>query len=271
MRTADDMTVPGRQATRTLSLEPGLWRRLIPLLLVVVCLLLAWLVGLTDYLSLSSIAAHRDSLQDFVAGHRALAIAVYMLAYIVATALVLPGAALLTVLGGFLFGWWVGGIATVLAATVGATLLFSVARSSFGDVLVRRGKGFVRKLTCGFEEDAFSYLLFLRLVPLFPFFIVNIATALCRVKVRTFVIATFLGIIPGTFAYATLGSGLDSIIAAEARSYAACTALNGAAGCSLEVGAASLLTPQMIAAFLLLGLVALIPPLLKRFKAARPS
>jgi uncharacterized membrane protein YdjX (TVP38/TMEM64 family) len=238
--------------------------RWLPVLLVGIALVLAWALGLGEYLSLDSIATNRASLKGFVAAHQLLALVAYILAYIVATVLLLPGVALLTVLGGFLFGWWVGGLATVVAATVGATLIFTIARSSFGDLLVKRGGGLVCRIMQGFEADAFSYLLFLRLVPLFPFFLVNVATALCRVRTRTFLLATLLGIVPGTFAYATLGSGLDSIIAAEAAAHDRC--LVAASACAPGFTPANLLTPELVAAFLMLGAIALLPPLFKRLK-----
>jgi uncharacterized membrane protein YdjX (TVP38/TMEM64 family) len=129
---------------------------------------------------------------------------------------------------------------------------------------VKRGGGLVCRIMQGFEADAFSYLLFLRLVPLFPFFLVNVATALCRVRTRTFLLATLLGIVPGTFAYATLGSGLDSIIAAEAAAYDRC--LPAGSACATGFSPASLLTPELVAAFLMLGAIALLAPLFKRLK-----
>lgn len=268
MHAADRMAAgPGSRLAASAGAE-GRARRGLPILLAVLGLGLAWLLGLGDYLSLESIADHRMSLKAFVAAHLLLAILAYVLAYVVATVFLLPGAALLTVLGGFLFGWWLGGLVTVVAATAGATLIFTIARSSFGDFLVKRGGGLVCRIMRGFEADAFSYLLFLRLVPLFPFFLVNVATALCRVRTRTFLLATLLGIVPGTFAYATLGSGLNSIIAAEASIYDRCLALAPASGCALDVSPAALLTPELVAAFLMLGAISLLPPIFKRLKRA---
>jgi uncharacterized membrane protein YdjX (TVP38/TMEM64 family) len=158
---------------------------------------------------------------------------------------------------------------TVLAATLGATVLFLTARSSFGDLLLRRKSRLVSRLASGFSDDAFSYLLFLRLVPLFPFFVVNIAPALCAVKTRTFVLATLIGIIPATFAYAVLGSGLDQIIRTELVSYERCVREGGGGQCEMSIDALSLLTPELIFAFLFLGAMALLPPLLKYRKASK--
>jgi uncharacterized membrane protein YdjX (TVP38/TMEM64 family) len=120
----------------------------------------------------------------------------------------------------------------------------------------------------GFRDDAFNYLLFLRLVPLFPFWLVNLAPALFNVKLVTFVAATLLGIIPGTFAFAFLGSGLDSIIAAQQAAYQACLAA-GRGDCEMRFEAGALLTPELIIAFVALGVVALIPVAVKRVRARR--
>jgi uncharacterized membrane protein YdjX (TVP38/TMEM64 family) len=243
--------------------------RWLPILFLVAALALAWALGLNRFLSLATIAENREVLRAFVLDYLLLSLILYALVYILITALLIPGAALLTVLGGFLFGWALAAPVTVVAATLGATILFLSARSSFGGLLIKRGGGLVGRLANGFADDAFSYLLFLRLVPLFPFFVVNIAPALCAVKTRTFVLATLIGIIPATFAYAFLGSGLDQIIRAELISYESCVREGGAGECTMSFNALSLLTPQLIAAFLFLGAMALIPPLLKYRKASK--
>jgi uncharacterized membrane protein YdjX (TVP38/TMEM64 family) len=252
---------PSQPMERSHVRRLGRW---LPMLALLVAGIAFWVSGLPGYLSLSAIAENRETLRGLVAGNMLLAIAAYAFVYLAVTALLVPGAALLTVLGGFLFGWAVAGVVTIFAATTGATLLFLAARSSFGDLLRRRGGNLVNTLACRFSADAFSYLLFLRLVPLFPFFVVNIAPALCNIRTRTFVLATLIGIIPGTFAYATLGSGLDAIIRAEHRAYRQCVAEKGADACSFDISVASLLKPELLAAFALLALLALVPPLMRR-------
>jgi uncharacterized membrane protein YdjX (TVP38/TMEM64 family) len=253
---------PSQPMARSHARRLGRW---LPMLAILLAGIAVWASGLHGYLSLSAIAENRETLRGLVAGNMLLSVIGYALVYIAVTALLVPGAALLTILGGFLFGWAVTGVVTVFAATTGATLLFIAARSSFGDLLRRRGGNLVNSLACRFSSDAFSYLLFLRLVPLFPFFVVNIAPALCNIPTRTFVLATFIGIIPGTFAYAALGSGLDGIIRAEHLAYRQCVAVKGAGACSFDISAASLLTPQLLTAFALLSLMALVPPLVRRF------
>jgi uncharacterized membrane protein YdjX (TVP38/TMEM64 family) len=142
-------------------------------------------------------------------------------------------------------------------------MVFLVARSSFGDVLARRAGPALTRLKDGFARDAFHYLLFLRLVPLFPFWLVNLAPALANVKLRTFVAATAVGIIPGTFAFAFVGEGLDSVLAVQA-DWKACVSAPSTRVCPDEPTLSALITPQLLLAFSALGLVALLPVALRR-------
>ena len=148
-------------------------------------------------------------------------------------ALSVPVGFYLTVIGGILFGAVLGGLAALVGATIGAICIFLIARSAMGEHLVRRAGPLAEKLAQGFRADAFSYLLFLRLVPIFPFWLVNLVPALCGVSVATFAAATALGIIPATFAFAFVGAGLDSVIAAQQAAYRACVAA-GRTDCRLE-------------------------------------
>ena len=187
-------------------------RRWVPLLLIVAGIGLFFLFGLQRYLSLDSLRANHAWLAREVAEHLALAILAYMLVYAAAVALSLPGAAWLTIAGGWMFGQWLGTGATALAATIGATLLFLAARTALGDSLRRRAAPWLRRLQDGFQADAFSYLLFLRLVPLFPFFVVNLVPAFFGVRLQPYVLATLIGIIPATFVFTTAGAGLGALI-----------------------------------------------------------
>ena len=212
--------------------------------------------------SLESLVRHRAAIDDFVASHQMLAIFVYVGIYITVVAVSLPGAALLTLTGGFLFGIAVGASAAVISATVGATLIFLVARTALGEPLLRRAGPRATQLARGFREDAFSYLLFLRLVPAFPFFLVNLVPAFAGVRLGLFVVATAIGIIPGAIVFALAGAGLDSMIAAQKNSYDQCVAATGA-DCRLVFEPADVLTPQLIAALVALGLLALMPVAVK--------
>ena len=158
--------------------------------------------------------------------------------------------------GGFLFGWLTGGVLTAIAATAGATAIFLAARTAFGETLKRRAGPTIEKLAGGFEDDAFSYLLALRLAPVFPFFAVNIAAAFFNVGLGTYVAATALGILPATFAYAYLGQGLDGLVAAA-----------GKAG--RDVSLSDLVTWRLTLAFALLALLAVAPALVRRLWRGR--
>ncbi|MGE0700993.1 MAG: TVP38/TMEM64 family protein, partial [Hyphomicrobiaceae bacterium] len=206
------------------------------------------------------------------AGNLVASVALYVLAYVAVVALSLPGALVMTLAGGLLFGWQIGTPATVVGATLGATVLFLVARSSFGEALAAKAGPAVQKLKAGFQEDAFSYMLFLRLVPAFPFVVVNLAAAILGVPLRAYVLGTFLGIIPGTAAYTVAGAGLASVIEAQNASYHACLARAGggaaaATACPYTVDTSALVTRELVLGFALLGLVALIPVALKKWRA----
>jgi len=269
LKDRDQMTM--REVTGTSDYKTGdtpsprrsLVRRLAPVAVIAALMALVFATGLHNYLSLTALAENRALLGEYVASHMGLSVLIFAAAYIVAVVLSLPGATILTIAGGLLFGWFWGGTVSVLAATAGALGVFLVARSAFGSALTARAGPWLDKLAAGFREDAFNYLLFLRLAPIFPFWLVNLAPAMLGVKPSTYLIATLVGIIPGTFTYSVVGAGLDSVIEAQR---AAC---GGAETCAFDLSVSSLVTPQIIAAFVLLALLALIPPVAKRFLARK--
>lgn len=247
--------------------KPSGWtfRRALPILVLVLATAGAFWLGLHKHLSLDEISNNREVLRDFVTRHHWYAVLLYIGLYALAAALSLPGGLVLTILGGFLFGWLTGGAAAVIGATLGATGVFLIARTSLGGLLREKAGGALQRLADGFRKDAASYLLFLRLVPLFPFWLVNLAPALFGVPLGTYVLTTFVGIMPATFAFATAGAGLDSAITAQRGVYEACLARGGGDTCSMSIDPMAILTPQVMAALAALGLVALIPVLAKRF------
>jgi uncharacterized membrane protein YdjX (TVP38/TMEM64 family) len=243
-------------------------RRLVLLLAAAVLAGIAYYVFGRDALSLEALLRHRDGIDAFVARHQVLAVLAYVGIYIVVVALSVPGAAFLTVCGGFTFGLLTGASAAVLGATIGATLIFLVARTALGEPLLRRAGPRAAKLAEGFRDDAFSYLLFLRLVPAFPFFLVNLVPAVAGVRLLPFVAATALGVIPGSAAFAFAGTGLDSVIVAQKRIYDACLAADRA-DCRLAFDAKDILTPQLLGALVALGLLALAPVVVRRLRRRR--
>jgi uncharacterized membrane protein YdjX (TVP38/TMEM64 family) len=186
--------------------------RLVPVVILVAGLGAFFAFGLDDYVSLRMLKENRRILADWVGQSGAMALVAYILAYTLVTAFSIPGGAVMTIAGGFLFGPWLGGALSVVGATVGATVLFIAARYAFADLLRARAGPAIRKMEDGFRENAFSYMLFLRFIPVFPFFLVNLAAAFLGVKLRTYVIGTLIGIIPGTFVYASLGDGFSAIV-----------------------------------------------------------
>lgn len=193
-----------------------LWR-FAPVGVIAVLVAFGYSRGWYDHMSLASIAESRDALQAYVDQNYVLSLAGFILFYVLITAASVPVAMMLTILGGCLFGWLVGALAAASGATVGAALLFLAARSACGDTLRCRVAGFADRLACGFENNAFGYLLVLRLAPFIPFCVVNVAPALFKVRPETFVAATAIGILPGAFAYASLGHGVDSVVEAARR------------------------------------------------------
>lgn len=241
-------------------------RRLWPLGLIVLAMGAAYAADLDDYVSLEAIIRNNEQLEAAVDENLLVAAAAYLTVYAVAVALSFPGASLITIVGGFMFGAAVGTGLTVVAATLGASVIFLAAKTSLGGVLREKAGRFAERFAKGFEQNAFNYLLFLRLVPLFPFWLINVAPALFEVPLRTYVVATAIGIIPGTIAYTLLGQGLDGLIAAQERANPGCAE---AGTCRIDVGA--LFTPGLVIALVALAVAALIPVAVKRWRAARTA
>ena len=216
----------------------------IGLLVVFVGVVVAFFaLGGHKYLTLDTIKANRDRLLAFTESNYAAALAIAFLVYVGAVAFSLPGGLILSLTMGFIFGRWVGTVLVVLAATLGATIVFLAARYIFADAARKRLGALGEKINAGFTKNAFSYLLFLRLVPAFPFFLVNLAPAFTSIPLRTYVAATFLGIIPGTFVFVNLGQTLGRIDSLE-----------------------GLVSYETLGAFALLGVFALVPVAIRYFR-----
>jgi uncharacterized membrane protein YdjX (TVP38/TMEM64 family) len=244
-------------------------RRWLPVLALLLLAALGYGLGLHRYLSLATLAEHRDGLRAWVEGNLALALAAYMLLYVAVVALSIPGAGVMSLAGGFLFGWALSAPATIVAAVVGAAIVFEIVKTSFGAALAEKSGPFVQKLSKGFAENAFSLLLFLRLTPVFPFWAVNAVAGLSRMPLNTFIAATALGIIPASCAFALIGSGLDGVIDDQLMAFKLCAAENGAASCHLSLNASALVSPELLWGLTGLGVVSLLPLLLRWWKARR--
>ncbi len=227
-------------------------KRLLPLTVLVAAIGTAFSLGLHEHLSIDSLREHRAFLNGIVADYTVLAALAFIAIYTVSTALSLPGGVVLTIAGGFLFGTLFGAIYVLFAATLGATIVFLIARTALGSALRDRAGPFLQRMEAGFKENALSYLLVLRLIPLFPFFIVNLVPAFLGVPLRTYLLGTFVGIIPGTLVFILAGAGLGSVFDQ---------------GGQFTVG--SVLTPQVVGGLIGLSLLSLLPVVYKRVKARR--
>jgi uncharacterized membrane protein YdjX (TVP38/TMEM64 family) len=186
--------------------------RVVPIALMMAGTLSFFAFDLHGYLSWEEFSRHRHALLEWRERHDVLAVLSFLGVYTLVVALSLPGAIWLTIIGGFLFGVAVGTICSVLAATLGACTVFLAARYLIADALRARAGPGIRRMEAGFRKHALSYLLTLRLVPLAPFWLVNLVPALLGVPFRTFLVGTAVGIIPGSIVYTLVGNGLGAVL-----------------------------------------------------------
>lgn len=213
------------------------------LLIIAAAMAVFYYLDLGRYLTLEALKANRDNLLQYYASHRPAFIAGYIVVYTVQTALSLPGATILTLAGGAVFGALMGTLWVNVGATLGAVGAFILARTLLRDWVVRTFGSRMEAVDRGIAQSGLSYLLFLRLVPLLPFFLVNLACGVTGLPLRTYILGTMVGILPGSFVYANAGASLASIE---------------------RMG--DIASPRVLAAFALLGVFALIPALYKRFR-----
>ncbi len=230
----------------------NLFKRVLPLVVLVAGLVLFFVFDLDRFASLEALKQNREALQAFVAENGFLAIVGFGVIYAVVVAFSLPGGAIMTLTAGFLFGTFGGGLIVVVGATLGATGLFLIARTALGDVLRAKAGPFLAKMEEGFRENALSYLLVLRLIPLFPFWLVNLVPAFLGVSTIHYVIGTFFGIIPGTFVFASVGNGLGALLDA---------------GEDPNLGI--IFQPEVLGPLVALALLSLLPVLYKRHQAKK--
>lgn len=228
-----------------------LWQRLLPVVILAAALIAVLASGAWRYLNLETLQENRAALEAFVADNLLVAVLVYTLIYALAVSISVPGAIWFTIGAGFLFGPILGAGVAVTGSTIGATIIFIAVRYAFADWARAKFGNWVRRLQDGFSNDAFSYVLILRLIPVLPFFGINIATALLNVPLRAYVLGTFLGVMPLAYVYATVGSTIGQ--------------LAGGVPSLLD-----LLTPELIAAMGVFALVGFLPFLYKRLTGKKP-
>jgi uncharacterized membrane protein YdjX (TVP38/TMEM64 family) len=213
---------------------------------VIIAVALFFWFDMQRFLTLDALKSNRQLLLDYYSTHKLAMVTGFMAIYIIQTTLSLPGAAILSLAAGAIFGTVMGTIYAVIAATIGATLAFLVARYLLRDMIVNKFGDKLEGMNTELEKRGFNYLLFLRLVPVFPFFLINLAAGLTRLPLRTFFLGTLLGIIPGGFVYVNAGASLATI-----------TSLSG------------IVSPRVLGSFALLGLFALIPVLHGKLKSRK--
>ncbi|MDT8272231.1 MAG: TVP38/TMEM64 family protein [Desulfomonilia bacterium] len=218
------------------------------LIIIALTIGLFYYLDLGKYLTLENLKENRDLLQNYYSSHTLIFIVSYIVIYTVQTALSLPGAAILTLAGGAIFGAIMGTVWVNIGATTGAVLAFLLARTLLRDWVVKKFGRQMETLDKGLSESGMSYLLFLRLVPIFPFFLVNLACGITGLPLKTYILGTMVGILPGSFVYANAGASIASID---------------------TMG--DVASPRVLVSFALLGLFALIPTAYKKIKASRQS
>ncbi|HVC61526.1 MAG TPA: VTT domain-containing protein [Acetobacteraceae bacterium] len=224
-------------------------RRILPLAILLAALAALWASGLAGRINWATLGRYQGTLDAWIGRHRIVAPVLYAALYAVVTALSVPEAAVLTVAGGLLFGALLGGAMAVIGATAGALVLFLAARSAFATAMAARGGSRLARIRAELHRNGFSYLLAIRLIPAFPFWLVNLAAALAGMRLLPFAAATFLGIIPATFVFAWIGTGVGAVLAAGS-----------------HPRLAVVFSPQFLAPLVALGLLALLPVAWRHWK-----
>lgn len=192
--------------------KPAIQRNL-PLIFIAI-VAIAGAFTLRDYLSFETLAQNREALNAFRDNYFVASVTLFVIAYIVIVAFSLPGATIATLTGGFLFGTALGSLLNVTGATLGATLIFLAARHGFGETLgakMEASDGAIKRIKDGIDENQWSMLFLIRLVPAVPFFVANLVPAFMQVPLHRYMISTFLGIIPGAIVFTSVGAGLGAV------------------------------------------------------------
>lgn len=235
----------------------GRFVRLLPLAIVALLIALAFAFRIHEHISIDTLRARRLAFEALIDANLILAIAIFVAVYVGLVWLSLPVLITLSIAGGFLFGTWLGGGVSLVAATVGATLVFLTARTILGEGLRRRTERWLSRFEAGMRENAFNYLLAIRLIPAFPFWIVNLAAAFFEMRLRDYVIATVLGTAPIILVFASVGAALHKALEA------------GASLDPMQAGLALLFSPHVIGPLMGLAALALAPALIKRLRRGR--
>ncbi len=228
--------------------------RMLPAAVLVTGLVLFFVLDLDRYFDIGMLQEHRNWLMGRVEEFGALAMVLYTLLYMTLTAFSIPLGGVLTIAAGFFFGTPVAASCAVIGGTLGAIVVFLAARTAFGELLRAKAGSALERMEAGFRENAFNYLLTLRLIPIFPFWLINLVPAFLGMPLRSYAVATFVGVIPGAVVYASLGNGLGAILDA---------------GGELDLGI--LFKPAVLFPLLALAVLALLPVAYKKIKGRRAA
>lgn len=218
----------------------------VPIILIIILSVLAAMFGLQQYFSVNHLKEHREIIEHFIVQHEVYALLIFGLIYITITGASIPGATFLTMVGGFLFGQIIGTLVVVICATLGASIIFLSTSLATSEFLKQKSRPWLTKMQQGFKNNSISYLLTLRLIPLFPFVAVNLVCAFLKVPFRTFFFTTLIGIIPGSFVYVSLGVAMREVINQP------------------EFTPIVILNPKILIALCGLGIITLLPVVYKR-------
>ena len=225
------------------------WRRFWPLVLLALLAAAVFASGAADYVRPDTLAAHFAAMRQYVHAHPVLSLLMLIVIYAAGTAVSFPAMSVITVFTGALYGVWLGSIGVALGATIGATIIFQATHTSLGAVLRAKAAPWLKRLQRGFRRNEFFYLLALRLIPVIPFWVLNIAPGVIGMRLRNYVLATLLGILPGVVVYVGIGAGAADLLAR---------------GGEIDLGEA-LMRPRILLPLLGLALLALAPVLLRRW------
>lgn len=220
----------------------------LPIVTLTLIVLVIWLGGLYHYIDIKTVQKNYLFIQQFIHDHGLASFLIFYLLYILIVSLSIPGATIMTLLGGFFFGLSLGLLGAVISATLGGSILFISAKLASKDIIAKKAGVYILKMQQGFQEHAFIYLITLRLIPIFPYFAVNLVSAFMQISFKTFFWGTFIGIIPGSFLYAQVGTLLQEGILNPAFSWH------------------SVLSWKMTLALSGLGILSLLPVVYKKIK-----
>ncbi|MBX3519661.1 MAG: VTT domain-containing protein [Xanthobacteraceae bacterium] len=232
--------------------------RYLPLVALLAAATVVFSLGLHRHISLEAAVRNSEFLDRIVDENPLKAFAIYVAVYSAAIACATPGAVVFTMFGGLLFGWFFGALGGILGSTIGGVITVLIGSASLGESLRRAELPRFRRLAEGFRNGAFGYIALLRLIPAVPYIVINVASGLFRVPLKTFIAATMIGIAPIAFCFGFIGSGLDQGLEKQLQAFRACEAAN-LSECKIEFDFTHFLSRELIVGLLLFAVLVALP------------